>query len=128
MCFLKKNHQTKPSAEVRKTNLSRQIMIYCSILYGCTWIVMVVSWFMYRELPIEIKEYTTYVYSIAIAVYFGKTAYENGKKQLASDTLHELLMKENKKNTQPGLFTCRRENCMFHNKRNEPHEPNQEDV
>lgn len=61
---------------------------------------MAVSWFLFREIPIEIKEYTTYVYSIAIAVYFGKTAYENGKKQIAADTINNLFIKEAKKRNQ----------------------------
>ena len=72
-------------------SVSKGIIIFCSVLYGLTWIVMTISWFMYREFPTEIKEYSTYMYSIAIAVYFGKSAYENGKKQLSYEVVSRML-------------------------------------
>ena len=90
-------YHTELDIKADQVSLSKKIMIYCSVLYGLTWFIMALSWFLFREIPTEIKEYTTYVYSIAIAVYFGKTAYENGKKQVACDTINNILAKERKK-------------------------------
>lgn len=63
-------------SEHHRLEFSKKIIIFASVIYALTWVVMVVSWFLYRDFPMEIKEFTTYIYGVAIAFYFGKSAYE----------------------------------------------------
>jgi len=63
-----------------RTEFSKKLMIYASIMYGATWVVTVISWFALGEVPRELISYTTWLYGAAIATYSGKSAYENKPK------------------------------------------------
>jgi len=61
-------------------NFSKKLMVFASVIYAATWLVMVYSWFALRESPDTLKEYTTYLYGAAFAFYSAKSCIENKAK------------------------------------------------
>jgi hypothetical protein len=51
-----------------------------AVMYALTWLVAVFSWFCSGLLPDELMKYATYLYGAALAIYGGKSAYENKTK------------------------------------------------
>lgn len=68
--------------KVRKKAMefSKKIMIFASVTYAATWLIAVISWFRMQLLPDELMKYSTFLYGVALAVYGGKSAYENKPK------------------------------------------------
>ena len=67
---------------VRRERLqfSKRLMVFASVMYALTWLVLVVSWAVFRELPQELMLYSTWLYGTAVGFYCSKSAYENGCK------------------------------------------------
>ena len=59
---------------------SKMLIIFASVMYVMTWIVIVVSIFRADEPPWELMEMLSWTYGAAICCYCGKAAYENGNK------------------------------------------------
>ena len=59
---------------------SKKLIIFASVMYVMTWIVIVVSIFCADEPPWELMEMLSWVYGAAVVCYCGKSAYENGFK------------------------------------------------
>jgi len=65
----------------RKMEFSKCIMLFISIICGATWIAATVAWFLWREFPTELVEYTQWFF-VAAAAYMVKSGYENRAKIL----------------------------------------------
>lgn len=76
----RKKSTSRKVASRKKLTVTHKLIITATIMYIATWIVAVVSWFMYREISEELLKYGTYLYGAALATYTGKSAYEYGKK------------------------------------------------
>lgn len=63
----------------RKTEFSKLIIALGFIFCIGTWIVAVVSWFLWREFPSELTQYTIWYFGTVIA-YMIKSGYENKAK------------------------------------------------
>ena len=59
---------------------SKKLMVFASVMYAATWVVIVASVFRDGEPPWELMGYLSWVYGAAVACYCGKSAYENGNK------------------------------------------------
>ena len=59
---------------------SKKLIIFASVMYVMTWVVIVTSIFRAGEPPCELLEALSWVYGAAVACYCGKSAYENGHK------------------------------------------------
>jgi hypothetical protein len=59
---------------------SKTLILFASVMYVLTWVVAVYSWFTAEALPDELMKYTTYLYGTALAIYGGKSAFENKAK------------------------------------------------
>ena len=59
---------------------SKKLLIFASIMYVASWIVIVITIFLAEDVPWELIETLSWVYGAAVACYCGKTAYENGAK------------------------------------------------
>ena len=59
---------------------SKKLIIFASIMYVATWIVIVISVFRVDEVPFELMEMLSWVYGAAVVCYCGKSAYENKYK------------------------------------------------
>ena len=64
----------------KRMEFSQKIIAYASAMYALTWAVAVYSWFMLLGTPEKLLEYATALYAAALAVYGGKSAYENKAK------------------------------------------------
>jgi hypothetical protein len=71
--------QTRKLA-MRNVETSKALILFASIMYALTWVVAVYSWFDSGSLPDELMKYATYLYGAALAIYGGKSAYENRAK------------------------------------------------
>jgi len=63
----------------KKREFSKCIMLFLSIICGATWIAATVAWFLWREFPTELVEYTQWFF-VAAAAYMVKSGYENRAK------------------------------------------------
>ena len=63
----------------RNLEFSKIIMIFISVLCGGTWLIAAVAWFLWREFPVELVEYTKWFF-VAAAAYMLKSGYENHAK------------------------------------------------
>jgi len=73
----------KPS--VKKTvQTSKALIFFASVMYALTWLVAVYSWFQNGVLPKELMQYATGLYGASLAIYGGKSAYENKAKIMCS--------------------------------------------
>ena len=72
----------KASGHTRRKPMqaSKALILFATVMYALTWIVAVFSWFSSGTLPDELMKYTTYLYGAALAIYGGKSAYENKAK------------------------------------------------
>jgi len=59
---------------------SKKLLIFASAIYALMQIVVMVSWFVLRDIPGDLLYSTTGMYTAAIAAYCGKSAYENKYK------------------------------------------------
>jgi hypothetical protein len=59
---------------------SKLLIYFASIIYTATWIVAAYSWFSMGSQPDELMKYSTYLYGTALAIYGGKSAFENKAK------------------------------------------------
>ena len=59
---------------------SKKLMIFASLMFAATWGVATYSWFAMGSFPEGLAQYVTWLYGAALAVYGGKSAYENGIK------------------------------------------------
>ena len=74
---------------IKKIQTSKALILFASTMYALTWLIAVYSWFhMDMTLPGELMRYSTYLYSVALAVYGGKAAYENKAKIQQDPELH----------------------------------------
>ena len=62
-----------------KTEFSKGLIKFLCTLCGGTWVVATVSWFMWREFPHELVQYTSWFFGAVIA-YYAKSCYENRAK------------------------------------------------
>ena len=63
-----------------KMEFSKKLTAFATAIYGLTWAVAVVSWFMYREFPQPLMEYGTWLYGATLAFYKTKALIENKSK------------------------------------------------
>ena len=56
---------------------SKKLLIFASIMYVASWIVVVAAVFLADEVPWELIEALSWVYGAAVCGYCGKSAYEN---------------------------------------------------
>ena len=63
-----------------KLTFSKKIIVYASVIYAVVLVVSIVSWFMYREISMELKGYATGLYTAALAFYKAKACVENKAK------------------------------------------------
>lgn len=63
-----------------KLQLSQKLVVFASAIYALTWCAAVYSWFTANNAPDKLLEFTTALYAAALAMYSGKTAYENRAK------------------------------------------------
>jgi len=61
----------------KRMQFSKKIVIFASVVYAVILTVCVVSWFMYREYPVDFKENATWLYGAALAFYNAKACIEN---------------------------------------------------
>ena len=59
---------------------SKKLLVFASIMYVASWIVVVAAFFLANEAPWVLMETLSWVYGAAVAGYCGKSAYENGAK------------------------------------------------
>ena len=63
----------------RKTEFSKWVIVFVGAFCTATWVVAVISWFMWRDFPHEIVQYTGWFAGTLIA-YMLKSGYENATK------------------------------------------------
>ena len=68
------------SAKPVKREFSKNLMIFASVMYAVTWVVLVLSWFIIGEMPEGIKTYATWLYGAVMGVYGAKAYGENRLK------------------------------------------------
>jgi len=67
--------------EYKKTmDFSKFLMIFATVLCTVTWIASVVAWFLWREFPEDITQYSIWFYGTSLVVYMAKSGYENKAK------------------------------------------------
>jgi hypothetical protein len=75
-----RGRRAAPRATRKPLEYQKRLMLFASAVYAAVLAVCVVSWFMYRELPIELLRDSTGLYGAAFACYSGKAALENKSK------------------------------------------------
>ena len=69
----------------KKAATSKRLTWFAGIIYAATWIVVVVSWFILQEIPVELIQYSTLFCLPVFGAYYGKAAYENKYKIIESN-------------------------------------------
>ena len=69
----------KPHHE-KKLEFSKRLMIVASVLCSGTWIASALAWFIWREFPYDLVQYTVWFYGATFALYMAKACYENKLK------------------------------------------------
>lgn len=64
----------------KRMEFSQKIIAFASVIYALTWCAAVYSWFSEGTSPERLLEFVTALYAAALAVYGGKSAYENRAK------------------------------------------------
>ena len=59
---------------------SKKLIIFASVMYAMTWVVVVSAFFFAKEPPWGLLETLSWVYGAAVCCYCGKSAYENKSK------------------------------------------------
>jgi len=59
---------------------SKKVLVFACAMYAITLIACIVSWFILREMPTELKGYATFLFGTLSGAYYGKSAYENKAK------------------------------------------------
>ena len=59
---------------------SKKLMVFASLMFAATWGVATFSWFASGGYPEGLAQLATWLYGAALAMYGGKSAYENGIK------------------------------------------------
>ena len=75
-------HKIYEDAPVKKKTpeFSKQLMFFASAMFALILAVSIVSWFQSGEMPLELFVHVTRLYAIALAIYGGKSTYENSLK------------------------------------------------
>jgi len=73
-------HRKKRVTLKTPMEFSKKLMVFATTMYALTWLVAVVSWFMFQEFPGDLKEYTTWLYGEVFAFYSAKACIENKAK------------------------------------------------
>ena len=68
--------QTTQTKNREKLEFSKCIMIISTIIFTGTWIVAVVSWFLWRDFPSGLIIFISLGYCLESSAYMGKSAYE----------------------------------------------------
>jgi hypothetical protein len=63
-----------------KKEFSKLLMIFAAGLCAATWVAAAISWFLWREFPAELTQYTIWFFGAAMPSYMLKTGYENKPK------------------------------------------------
>ena len=63
-----------------KTEFSKWIMGISTLIFAGTWIVAVISWFLWREFPTELTIFISICYGTESFAYMRKSGYENKAK------------------------------------------------
>lgn len=67
----------KAKKNAKNLEFSKQLMFFASLLCAATWIASTVAWFLWREFPSDLVQYTIWFYGAAFASYMAKSCYEN---------------------------------------------------
>ena len=64
----------------KKLEFSKGIIVFASVIFGLTWAVGAVSWFIWRDFPQGLAQLTTALYGVALTIYGAKAGIENRAK------------------------------------------------
>ena len=65
------------SKKIAKTlEFSKKLMISTSVIFILTWLAAIVSWFLYKELPIELLWFASLPFTVSAGCYYCAEAYE----------------------------------------------------
>lgn len=74
------SNQKKYNYKPYKLEFSKKLLVFASLIYIFTWFVVVFSWVIWHQVPIELMEYSTWLYGSTCAFYLAKAGYENKTK------------------------------------------------
>ena len=71
---------TSHSQPKEKMEFSKWVMVIATLIFVGTWIVAIISWFIWRDIPTELIIFINICYGMGSSAYMCKTAYENKLK------------------------------------------------
>jgi chaperonin GroEL (HSP60 family) len=69
--------RVKSKSENQKMQFSKKLMIFSCVIYACTWIVTMTSWFFMESYSEDLKSMATWLFGASLAFYEAKSAIEN---------------------------------------------------